>query len=59
MVHFFNSRVPVKCRKIDRDLGVGACEKPSGFNQGLRSKFLSGGAKEERVRQIGVGGGNA
>ena len=30
MVYFFNSRVPVKCGKIARDLGVGACEKPSG-----------------------------
>ena len=25
--------------------------------QGPRSKFLSGGAKDERVSQIGVGGG--
>ena len=27
--------------------------------QGPRSKFLSGVAKDERVSQIGVGGGNA
>ena len=27
--------------------------------QGPRSKCLSGGAKDERVSQIGVGGGNA
>ena len=31
----------------------------SEFWQGPRSKFLSGGAKDERMRQIGVGGGNA
>ena len=27
--------------------------------QGPRSKFLSRGARDERVSQIGVGGGNA
>ena len=38
MVYFFNSRVPVKCRKIARDLGVGACEKPSGV-KGLIKQY--------------------
>ena len=52
MVYFSNSRVPVECFKIARDLGVGACEKPSGVKGLMLSVMWHLKESQANIRRV-------